>query len=145
MRRIDLHLDDLIVVDANLNDYAGLLTEICRYELRVRLFSTGEDALRVAGARHATLWVVNIRLPDMSGISLLRLIRRRLRRSSIVIAGDTYSEEDELAARSAGATAYMCKPPTVAWLGAFQLRCREPAVRSVTENEPGSVAALRPP
>jgi len=145
MSRINRRLDDLIVVDGNLNDYAGLFTEICRCELRVRLFSNGEEALRVPGAGPGTLWVVNIRLPDVSGISLLRLIRRRLRRASIIIAGDTYSAEDELAARSAGATAYVCKPPTVAWLGAFQPRCREPAVRSVTENERGSVAALRPP
>jgi DNA-binding response OmpR family regulator len=145
MRLVNQRLDDLVVVDANLNDYAGLLNEIGDYELRVRLFSIGEEALRTAGARAATFWLINFRLPDMSGVSLLKLVRGRSPRSRIVIASDVYSADDELAARCAGATAYVCKPPTVAWLDAHQLHFRPHAVGTATQNVSGSVAALRPP
>ncbi len=145
MRRGKQRLDDLVVVDANLDDYADLLQEIRRYELDVRMFSTGEEALQTPTARHAAIWLVNMRLPDMSGISLLKLVRQRLARCRVVIASDVYSADDELAARCAGATAYVCKPPSVAWLDAHQMHCRLPAIRTATQNESGSVAAWRPP
>jgi DNA-binding response OmpR family regulator len=145
MRRVNRRLDDLVVVDPNLNDYDQLLVEILEYELRVRSFSTAEEAVKKAAAGLATLWLINFRLPDMSGIGLLMQIRRRWPRSHIVIASDVYSAEDELAARAAGATAYVCKPPTMAWLDAHELYCRLPGVRTAIQNEPGSIAALRPP
>ena len=145
MRRGKQRLDDLVVVDANPDDYAELLHELGRYELDVRMYATGEEALQTSTARSAAIWLVNMRLPDMSGISLLKLVRERLAHCPIVITSDVYSAEDELAARCAGATAYVCKPPSVAWLDAHQLRCRHPAIRTPTQNESGSVAALRPP
>jgi DNA-binding response OmpR family regulator len=145
MRRVNRRLDDLVVVDPNLNDYDQLLVEMSGYELRVRSFSTAEEAVKKAAAGLATLWLINFRLPDMSGIGLLMQIRRRWPRSHIVIASDEYSAEDELAARTAGATAYVCKPPTVAWLEAHELCRRLPAARMATQNESVSIAALRPP
>jgi DNA-binding response OmpR family regulator len=145
MRHVEVRLDDLVVVDANLNDYDRLLPEFDSRELRVRLFATGEDALKSEGAQQAMLWLVNIRLPDMSGICLLTAIRRRWPRARIVITGDVYSADDELAARCAGATAYVCKPPSMAWLNACQTNCRESAGRDTTQTERGCAAALRPP
>jgi DNA-binding response OmpR family regulator len=123
-------LDDLLVVDANLDDYGPLLTALGQDATRAHLFATGEAALRAAQKRRAALWVINVRLPDISGISLLKLIRRRLPRSAVFMVGDAYSAEDELAARTAGATAYVCKPPTVTWLSAYQIRCRSSAIRA---------------
>ena len=123
-------LDDLVVVDANLEDYEPLIAELLPHERRVTLYSTGEEALRAAAAGPSTLWVINFRLSDMSGVCLLKLIRRRLRRSSIFLIGDVYLPDDERAARSVGATAYFCKPPSAAWLLAHQPRCRSPAIRA---------------
>ncbi len=145
MRHGKQRLDNLVVVDANSDDYADLLQEICRYELEVRMFATGEEALQAAGARDSALWIINMRLPDMSGISLLKLVRQRLTRCRVVITSDVYSSEDELSARCAGATAYVCKPPSVAWLDAHQLQCRYAATRTPAQNESASRAALRPP
>jgi DNA-binding response OmpR family regulator len=145
MRHANELLDDLVVVDAKLQDYEPLLSELSTLELRVRLFATAEDALQITGARGAMLWLINVQLPDMSGIGLLALIRRRLPHSRIVIASDVYSADDELAARCAGATAYVCKPPSMAWLNAYQTHCRDAAGRNLTQTGRGWEAALRPP
>jgi two-component system KDP operon response regulator KdpE len=121
--------EKLVVVDAKPGDYESLVAALARHSVRVHLFATGEDALRAAETRRGELWLVNVHLPDMSGIGLLKLIRRRLQRSIVFLVGDVYSADDELAARTAGATAYVCKPPSVTWLETYQPRCREPTVR----------------
>jgi DNA-binding response OmpR family regulator len=136
------HLDDQVVVDANLEDYQQLVAALGHEELRVHLFSTGDDALRAAPAQRAALWIVNVRLADMPGIGLLKLIRKRLPRSAVFLVGDVYSADDELAARAAGATAYVCKPPSITWLDAYEPRCRGPTAR---REQRGSVSPLRPP
>jgi two-component system OmpR family response regulator len=130
MNAAKMRFDEVIVVDARLADYEPLLTALGHDAVRVHLCSSGEDALRAAPNRGASLWVVNVLLPDMSGIGLLKLIRRRLPRSVVFLVGDTYSAEDELAARTAGATAYVCKPPTLTWIRADQIRGRTPAIRA---------------
>ena len=121
---------DVLVVDANPADYDLVAGELDHDAVRLRLFSTGEHALRWAGICPSTLWVINIHLPDMSGISLLKHLRRRLPCFRVFLVSDVYAVEDELAARAAGATAYLCKPPSVAWLHGRQPHCRSPAIRA---------------
>jgi DNA-binding response OmpR family regulator len=122
--------DGLIVVDAKLDDYGVLIAAQREHDLRIKLFATGESALRAARASSVALWLINVRLPDMTGIHLLGLVRRRLRRCSVFLVGDTYSADDEVAARQAGATAYVCKPASAAWLESYLPRCRSPAIRA---------------
>jgi CheY-like chemotaxis protein len=111
---------DLLIVDARLDDYVTLVGQLEWLDAQATLFSTGEEALRANRVAQSSLWIINVRLPDMSGVNLLEHIRRRSRRSNIFLVGDAYSAADELAARAAGATAYFCKPPTAAWLEACQ-------------------------
>jgi DNA-binding response OmpR family regulator len=113
---------DLLIVDACPDDYVALVNQLERQEMQVSLFSSGEEALRANRVGHALLWIVNVRLPDMSGVSLLEHIRRGSRRCNIFLIGDVYSAADEVAARAAGATAYFCKPPSPIWLEPYQTR-----------------------
>ncbi|HEX6961043.1 MAG TPA: response regulator [Lacipirellula sp.] len=113
------------MVDLNVDDYQPLLAST-----PLRLFATGDAALRVYEPHVPSLWMINVQLPDMSGIGLLTLIRARRRREIIYLIGDEYRLEDELAARSAGATAYMCKPVCTGWLACHTPRCRSPAIRA---------------
>jgi CheY-like chemotaxis protein len=122
--------DDLVIVDAHLDDYDDLFADDCWPDCRVSPFRTGERALQSAVSSSSTRWLINVCLPDMTGIHLLGLVRRRLRRCSIFLVGDVYSAGDELAARLAGATAYVCKPPSAAWLECCLPRCRSPAIRA---------------
>jgi DNA-binding response OmpR family regulator len=121
---------ELVIVDLNAAEYQSLVVALLPYRIRIRFFATGGDAMRAFDIRSSTLWVVNIQLPDMSGVGLLNLIRRRLRRCRVVLVSDRYCADDELAARSAGATAYVCKPSSAAWLTSFVARCHSPAIRA---------------
>lgn len=125
-----LGFPDLIVVDANRDEYRKLAIALCLDEGHIRLFATGGDALRATSHFPSALWVVNIRLPDMPGVVFLKLIRHRLRRCRVILVGDDYSAEDELTARSAGATAYVCKPASTAWLAGCRSRRRSSAIRA---------------
>jgi DNA-binding response OmpR family regulator len=138
-------LDYVVVADTRLDDYGPLVVELSERGVRVGLFSSGEESLRAANGSAATLWVVNMRLPDMSGVALLKLVRRRLPRSTVFLVGDEYSSDDELAARAAGATAYVCKPPSAMWLEAFQPHCRSPAMLRPALRNRGSASTMRPP
>jgi DNA-binding response OmpR family regulator len=123
-------IEGLFVVDANHGDYGALVSRLSQQEIQCSLCSTGEDGLRAISSCQAALWIVNFRLPDMSGIGFMTLLRRRLRRSCVFLVTDEYSADDELAARSAGATAYVCKPPSATWLANCRPRCRSPAIRA---------------
>jgi DNA-binding response OmpR family regulator len=137
-------VDYVVIADKQLDDYGPLVVELSERGMRVGLFSTGEEALRAASGNAATMWVVNVTLPDMAGVALLKLVRRRLPRSTVFLVGDEYSAGDELAARAAGASAYVCKPPSAAWLEVHQPPRSPPVLRQM-EPKRGSVAATRPP
>jgi DNA-binding response OmpR family regulator len=137
-------VDYVVVADKKLDDYGPLVVELSERGVRVGLFSTGEEALRAASGNAATLWVVNVNLPDMTGVSLLKLVRRRLPRSTVFLVGDEYSAEDELTARAGGASAYVCKPPSAAWLEVFQPQL-SPAVLRQMDTTRGTAATMHPP
>ena len=130
MSSIKRHSDDLVIVDAQLDDYDALFTDECGQAIRFSQFRTGERALQSVVASSTTLWLINVSLPDMTGIHLLGLVRRRLRRCSVFLVGDEYSTDDEVTARLAGATAYLCKPASAAWVECYLPRCRSPAIRA---------------
>jgi DNA-binding response OmpR family regulator len=116
MNLLQQDVDDLIVVDPSADDYDPIVAAAAREGLCAAFFSTGEEALRRASASASTLWMINACLPDMTGVCLLTILRRRAQRTSVFVVGDAYSADDELAARIAGATAYLCKPATADWL-----------------------------
>ncbi len=116
MNQTERRIDDLVVVDASIDDYAALFSDDDLQDLPSRHFTTGEEALQRFDPWLATLWMVNMRLPDMSGIGFLNLVRYRSRRCPVFLIGDDYSPEDEIAARAAGASAYLCKPVNPSWL-----------------------------
>jgi DNA-binding response OmpR family regulator len=122
-------VDDLIVVDPAPDDYAPLFFDERLQELPCRRLASGEAALRQLDASRATLWMVNMRLPDMTGVSFLALLRQRVRRCPVFLISDEHSLEDELAARSAGASAYLCKPVNGAWLRLCRDAVSRPAQR----------------
>ena len=104
-------VDYVVIADKQLDDYGPLVIELSKRGVRVGLFSAGEEALRAANGNAATLWVVNVTLPDMTGVALLKLVRRRLARSTVFLVGDEYSADDELAARAAPGSRVGVAPP----------------------------------
>ncbi len=107
---------DVIVVDASIDDYAPLAADELLASLAFRHFPTGEAALRGADLSWAALWLVNLRLADMEGIALMASVRHRSRNCPLFLVSNAYSAADEVAARAAGASAYLWKPADAAWL-----------------------------
>ena len=107
---------DLVVVDSRLQDYQNLSADLRSRNARCHLFTTGSDALRRVGLPESCLWLINTHLPDMRGMELLTLVRQRAPFAAIYLVCDRYTPQEERAARAAGATAFFCKPPSLAWL-----------------------------
>jgi DNA-binding response OmpR family regulator len=144
MQNTEARLDDIVVVDADREDYHLLVAALEHRRIDVSFFSSGEAALRSHAARSASLWLVGTRLPDMPGVVLLTLVRRRFRRATIFLVDDAYSAERELAARQAGATAYVCKPPTLEWLKGYEARAPAAGVNGCSDKLQAAIPS-RPP
>jgi two-component system KDP operon response regulator KdpE len=71
--------------------------------------ANGEDALRVAAARHPDAIVLDLGLPGMSGLEVIRGLRGWTR-VPIIILSARGGERDKVAALDAGADDYVTKP-----------------------------------
>ena len=128
MDKSDVQLDNLVVVDRTFDDYKVLFGDECLNSVAWRHFATGEEALRRADVSLASLWLVNMQLPDMDGAGLLALLRQRSRHCPVFLVSNEYSLSDEVAARVAGASAYLWKPADRQWLEL----CRHAASRAAS-------------
>lgn len=117
-----------VVVDPEPADFADLLRAhaLLRPEAFWCIFTSGRAALRhlprcVGGLQtHRRLYLVNVNLPDMSGLDLARMLPDHAGRGTVVLVGDVYREEEELAARQCGVPLYLCKPVGSAWGGLLE-------------------------
>lgn len=107
---------DVLIVDPRPEDYERLALAAAERDLVVRKTRLGQRALELASQSAVALWLTNITLPDMSGLELIELIRARRPDAPCLIIGDSYASQDEIAARTAGASAYLVKPIDPAWL-----------------------------
>jgi two-component system, chemotaxis family, chemotaxis protein CheY len=57
------------------------------------------------------LYIVDVNLPRLDGLTFIRRLRSELRaEASVVVVSTECEEKDQAAAFDAGATAYLCKP-----------------------------------
>jgi FixJ family two-component response regulator len=70
------HTSLLYIVDPQWEDYGCVADEVAARRLDVRFFRSGREALR-SNADAPNAWIVNQRLPDMSGVDLLAMLRWR--------------------------------------------------------------------
>ncbi|WP_203692344.1 response regulator [Catellatospora coxensis] len=75
----------------------------------IELAADGAGALRVAGAAHPDVVVLDLGLPDMDGVDVIRGLRGWSAAPIIVLSGRTGSE-DKVDALDAGADDYVTKP-----------------------------------
>ena len=62
---------------------------------------------------HVALWMINVRLPDMSGFDLLEMIGDQLADARVFVVADCYNAEHEARACRFGAF-YVCKSAAAA-------------------------------
>ena len=106
----------IFVVDARPRDYADVVGKSVYDSVQFQFFGNGRDALGNISDDEPEMWVVNMNLPDMSGTDLQQMLRSPGSSAPILLVGDHYRVEDEMDARSSGATMYFAKPLQREWL-----------------------------
>ena len=100
----------VFVVDAQCGDYDILAATLAGRDVELVWFGSGRDALRSNPESAASMWLINTRLPDMSGTELHDMLRDRGCRVPIALVGDEYRIEDEQRARRVGVNLFLAKP-----------------------------------
>lgn len=103
------------VVDTDFGEYRHLLSERSLRGMQWELIPSGRAALRQLQHDPITLWVINTRLPDMSGAELCQMIKSQSPAAVVYLLTDDYRAEDERAAWLAGAALFRPKPIDSAW------------------------------
>ncbi len=97
-------------------EFCSVLSPIANKRgIEFRDYPGGRSVLRRAAEQNA-IWLIDIELPDMSGLDLYDMIHERLRGSAVCMIGTVYCQADEVRAHCAGATIYASRPVEAAWL-----------------------------
>jgi len=116
-------------VDARPEDYWQLAEAAEARGFHCRYATTAEQALQLAKRGQPAFWLVNLHLPDMTGLELCRLLRPRLSGAPHFLIADRYDPGDETAVLAAGGH-FLCKPLPHAILDATRIappRLRAPS------------------
>lgn len=100
----------LLLVDDNL-DHVQLATRALRQEPRWRVETArlGEEALERCAEGGVDLVLLDYRLPDMSGLDVLRELRAKGKTPDVILMTSQGSEEVAIQALKSGASAYVVK------------------------------------
>ena len=97
----------LIEDDPNITDFMEVVLEQERYQLTVA--STGMEALTAFQTTSIDLVLLDLGLPDIDGIDLLKILRKRMHLPIIIISARN-NEEEKVKALDLGADDYVTKP-----------------------------------
>jgi two-component system, OmpR family, phosphate regulon response regulator PhoB len=102
----------ILVVEDEPDISALVAYHLARESYRVRTASTGLEALHALGAEVPDLLVLDLMLPEMSGLELLQEIRRRdeWREIPVIMLTARREESDRLEGLRLGADDYLGKP-----------------------------------
>lgn len=97
----------LIDDDAEFADYLAQFLE--ELGVRTRVFADSDDFLTTSGAFDFDFYIIDLSLPGVDGMDLVRLVRRKSQSGIVVVSGRVGPEVFE-AVLSAGADMYLMKP-----------------------------------
>lgn len=100
----------ILLVDDNL-DHVALATRAMKAEAtwKVETARLGEEALDRAGEETFDLVLLDYRLPDMTGLEVLKALRAKGKEPSVILMTSQGSEEVAIEALQLGAAAYVVK------------------------------------
>jgi DNA-binding NarL/FixJ family response regulator len=100
----------VLVVDDHALFRGGLATLLREHGVEiVGEAPTGEEGVRMAGARAPQVIIMDLGLPGISGIEAIRLIREQQPEAAILVLTASLDEDDVIDALVAGATGYLLK------------------------------------
>ena len=117
----------LIEDDPNITDFMEVVLDQERYQLTIA--RTGMEALTAFQTTSIDLVLLDLGLPDIDGIDLLKILRKRLHLPIIIISARS-NEEEKVKALDLGADDYVTKP-----FGTKQLVYKDGREIHLTKNE----------
>ncbi|HEU4383544.1 MAG TPA: response regulator transcription factor [Anaeromyxobacteraceae bacterium] len=102
--------ETILVVEDDPSILRGLQLNLTAEGYRVRTAADGEEGLRLARTEDPDLLVVDLMLPRLGGLELIREIRARDAQVPILVLSAKGHESDKVAALSLGADDYVVKP-----------------------------------
>jgi two-component system KDP operon response regulator KdpE len=110
-----------------------LRSSLPQHGYRVLEAATGSDALTQVAAQNPDMILLDLGLPDMDGLDIIRSIRSWTTQIPIVILSARDQEQTKVAALDSGADDYVTKPFGVQELLARMRTARRHAVQTATE------------
>ncbi len=102
--------ETILVVEDDPSILRGLQLNLAAEGYRVRCAADGEEGLRLARAEEPDLLVVDLMLPGLGGLELIRVIRTEDAEVPILVLSAKGHESDKVAALGLGADDYVVKP-----------------------------------
>lgn len=99
----------ILVIDDELQILRALRTILGQQGYQVTTAGTGEEGLALASATQPEIIILDLGLPDMSGVAVCRQLREWTEMPVIVLSAHD-SEAEKVAALDAGADDYLTKP-----------------------------------
>jgi two-component system KDP operon response regulator KdpE len=99
----------VLVVDDEPTILRAVQTNLGRHDFQVETAGNGHDALEALARMHPDLILLDLGLPDMDGLEVIRSIRKRAS-TPIVVLSAREAEADKVAALNLGADDYLTKP-----------------------------------
>jgi CheY-like chemotaxis protein len=110
----------LVIVDPKADDYNDLVDLVESGAIRWTITSTGASSLRLVNGHLDALWLISVKLPDMSGLDLLEMLRSMAPQLTIFVVDESYESQREFRALQHSAARYLCKPVQKDWITAWR-------------------------
>ena len=130
---------DLLIVEDDAEIRLFLKTALAAEGFGISTAVTGREAIAMAGNREFDLFVVDLGLPDLDGIDVVRILRERSQAPVLILSAQT-DEARKVAALDAGADDYVTKPFGI---GELRARLRAALRRSGDAGSPFELEGLR--
>ena len=128
----------ILVVDDEPQILRAVRTNLSRHGYQVDVASTGRQALDLHARRRPDLVLLDLGLPDMDGVEVIRTLREQAS-TPIIVLSVRDAEQDKIGALDLGADDYLTKPFSVE-----ELRARvRVALRHTARPAAGSGAVFR--
>jgi DNA-binding NtrC family response regulator len=103
---------DILVIDNE-----DVICEACRMVLtekghKVAYYKTGKSGLEAAGLRHYDLLLLDMKLPDMDGMDILRILKDKMPSLAVIVMTGYSTLSNAVQAMKLGAVDYLSKPFT---------------------------------
>ncbi len=100
----------VLVVDDEEDFLNALVTRLKLRDLKAHGVTTGEEALAFLEQQQADVVVLDIKLPGMDGLKVLKQIRKNFRKVEVIMLTGHGETESGMEGLSLGAFAYLVKP-----------------------------------